>query len=266
MKRTDLLVVAMRNDRAIVGAALTGLAAVAWAHLLHEAHGMNRTGVCECIGMALNGPDMKRWAAGSLLPLSVMWIEMMVAMMIPSAAPMILTFALVNRRRREQSRPFIPSSLFVLGYLAVWSVFGIAAAAGQWVLHGAALLSPLMKTRSAVVGGVLLIAAGVFQWTPWKRACLSQCSAPLGFLLNHWREGKRGALVMGVQHGAFCTGCCGLLMALLFVAGVMNMWWVAALTVLVLLEKAVPHGRHLGAIAGLAFVLWGSWLLAGVSP
>ena len=262
MKRTELLEVALRNDRVIVAAALTSLAAVAWVHMLHEAQGMDRTGVCECLGMALSGPDTKRWAVGSLLPLSLMWVEMMVAMMIPSAAPMILIFAQVNRRRREQARPFIPTSLFVLGYLGVWSIFGIAAAAGQWVLHGAALLSPMMKTSSAVLGGVLLIAAGVFQWTPWKRACLRQCSSPLSFLLNHWREGKYGALVMGVQHGAYCTGCCGLLMALLFVAGVMNMWWVAAITLLVALEKAVPHGRRFGAVAGLAFTLWGMWLIA----
>ena len=261
MKRSDRLEIALQNDRMIVLAALAGIAAVAWGHMLHEAHGMQRTGVCQCLGMAMSGPDTKPWAIAALTPLFLMWTEMMVAMMIPSAAPMILTFALVNRQRREQERPFVPSSLFLLGYLAVWGVFSFAAALAQWALHGAALLSPMMKSSSPALGGVLLISAGAFQWTTWKRACLNHCRSPLSFLLVDWREGRMGALAMGIRHGAYCTGCCWLLMALLFVAGVMNMLWVAVITLLVLLEKVLPQGMRFGSMTGVFFFAWGMWMI-----
>jgi predicted metal-binding membrane protein len=261
MKRSAPLEIALQNDRMIVLAALAGIAAVAWSHMLHEAHGMQRTGVCQCLGMAMSGPDTKPWAIAAITPLFLMWTEMMAAMMIPSAAPMILTFARVNRQRREQERPFVPSSLFLLGYLAIWGVFSLAAALAQWVLHGAALLSPMMQSSSPALGGLLLISAGAFQWTPWKRACLNHCRSPLSFLLGDWREGRMGALAMGIRHGAYCTGCCWLLMALLFVAGVMNMLWVGVITLLVLLEKVLPQGMQFGLMTGVLFVAWGIWMI-----
>jgi predicted metal-binding membrane protein len=261
-QRTGPLEVALRHDRIIILAALVGIAAVAWAYMIYEARGMQQTGVCECLGMAMSGPDIKPWALGAILPLFLMWAEMMVAMMIPSAAPMILTFARVNRQRREQQRPFVPSSLFLLGYLVVWAAFSLAAALLQWALHAMALLSPMMESISPVLGGLLLISAGAFQWTPWKRACLHHCRSPLNFLLQDWREGRTGALAMGIQHGAYCTGCCWLLMALLFVAGVMNMLWVAIITVLVLLEKVLPPRLRFGTVLGIVFVVWGTWMIA----
>ena len=262
MKRPAPLEIALQNDRVIVLAAVVGIAAVAWGYMLHEARGMQETGVCQCLGMAMSGPDMKPWAAAAIAPLFLMWAEMMVAMMIPSAAPMILTFARVNRQRREQERPFVPSGLFLLGYLVVWAAFSFAAALAQWALHGAALLSPMMKSSSPVLGGALLISAGAFQWTPWKRACLNHCRSPLSFLLGDWREGRSGALAMGIRHGAYCTGCCWLLMVLLFVTGVMNMLWVAVITVLVLLEKVLPQWMRFGTVLGVAFVAWGAWMIA----
>ena len=262
MKRPAPLEIALQNDRLIVLAALASIAALAWGYMLHEARGMQQTGVCECLGMAMSGPDTKPWAVAAIAPLFLMWAEMMVAMMIPSAAPMILTFARVNRQRREQERPFVPSGLFLLGYLVVWAAFSFAAALAQWALHGAALLSPMMKSSSPVLGGVLLISAGAFQWTPWKRACLNHCRSPLNFLLGDWREGRGGALAMGIRHGAYCTGCCWLLMVLLFVTGVMNMLWVAVITVLVLLEKILPRWMRFGAVTGVAFVAWGAWMIA----
>src|ERR1700690_3554352 len=176
---------------------------------------------------------------------------MMVAMMIPSAAPMILTFAMVNRKRREQERPFVPTGIFLLGYLAVWTGFSALAAVAQWILHARALLSPMMVSTSPILGGGLLIAAGIFQWTPLKNACLTHCRSPLGFLMTDWREGRWGALFMGLKHGAYCAGCCWILMALLFVAGVMNLWWIAIIAVLVLLEKVAPKGFGVGKIAGV---------------
>jgi predicted metal-binding membrane protein len=212
--------------------------------------------------MAMSGPDTKAWSATTIAPLFLMWAEMMVAMMIPSAAPMILTFARVSRQRREQARPFVPASLFLLGYLLIWSAFSLFAALAQWALHGAALLSPLMKSRSPLLGAMLLICAGVFQWTTWKHACLSHCRSPLNFLLTQWREGKMGALIMGGRHGAYCTVCCWLLMLVLFVAGVMNMLWVAAITVLVLLERILPHRMRLSSITGMILLAWGGWMMA----
>ena len=197
------------------------------------------------------------------MPLFLMWAEMMVAMMIPSAAPMILTFAMVNRKRREQDRPFVPTGMFLLGYLIVWSVFSLVAALAQWTLHGAALLTPMMKSSSPLLGGGLLLVAGIFQWTPWKHACLNHCRSPLQFLLAGWQEGPGGALSMGIKHGAFCAGCCWMLMVLLFVAGVMNMLWVAAITILVLLEKVAPQSWRLRHVVGALLVAWGAWMIAG---
>ena len=212
MNHTDRLEAALRHDRMIVLAALAGIAVVAWGYMLHEARGMQQTGVCQCFGMAMSGPDASPWATATIAPLFLMWTEMMAAMMIPSAAPMILTFARVNRQRREQDRPFVPTGLFVLGYLIVWSGFSVVAALAQWALHGAALLTPMMKSTNPVFGGALLIAAGVFQWTPWKRACLNHCRSPLGFLRSgDWREGRLGAArawASGMGPGARAVAGC----------------------------------------------------------
>lgn len=254
----------LKRDRWVVLAALVAISALAWGYLAHEARAMVHTGICKCAGMIMSGPDLRTWSTSTLVPLFLMWTEMMVAMMTPSAAPMILTFAAINRQRREQQRPFVPTGLFLLGYLAVWTVFSALVAVAQWVLHATALLSPMMVSTSPLLGGGLLIAAGVFQWTPLKNACLARCRSPLSFLMTDWREGKRGAWVMGLKHGAYCAGCCWFLMALLFVAGVMNIGWVAALSILVLLEKVAPSGFYLGRIFGLAFVAWGVWLLLAV--
>jgi predicted metal-binding membrane protein len=191
-----------------------------------------------------------------------MWAVMMVAMMVPSASPMILTFAIVNRRRIEERRPFVPTTVFLLGYLLVWGSFAAAATLGQWGLHTSALLTPMMRSTSDILGGALLIAAGIFQWTPLKRVCLTQCRSPLGFIMSEWREGTRGALVMGLRHGTYCLGCCWILMGLLFVAGVMNLLWVAAIAGLILVEKVAPRGQWVGRVVGLAFTGWGAWMIA----
>ena len=250
-----------KRDRLIVIAALTGITLLTWGYMVYEARAMCQTGVCCCAGMKMSGPDTGPWAAATLLPLFLMWTEMMVAMMIPSAAPMILTFAMVQRKRREQERPFVPTGMFLLGYLVVWTGFSALAAVAQWILHAKALLSPLMVSTSPILGGVLLIVAGIFQRTPLKNACLTHCRSPLGFLMADWREGPWGAFVMGLKHGAFCTGCCWFLMALLFVAGVMNVWWIAIIAVFVLLEKVAPKGLLVGKLAGFALAIWGMSLL-----
>ena len=252
----------LKRDRLLVIAALTGITLLAWGYMVYEARAMYATGVCCCAGLKMSGPDTAPWATATLLPLFLMWTEMMVAMMIPSAAPMILTFALVQRKRREQARPFVPTAIFLLGYLVVWTGFSALAALAQWFLHAKALLSPMMVGSSPVLGGVLLIVAGVFQWTPLKNACLAHCRSPLSFLMADWREGKWGAFGMGLKHGVFCTGCCWFLMALLFVAGVMNIWWIAIIAVFVLAEKVAPRGLLVGKIAGALLVAWGVWMIA----
>jgi predicted metal-binding membrane protein len=211
---------------------------------------------------ALVAPNLHRWPLADLVLLTVMWIVMMVAMMTPTAAPVVLLFAAVNRQRRANQRPYVPTGVFLAGYLIVWAAFSLLATAVQWALHSAALLSPAMTSTSPRFGGTLLIAAGVFQLTPWKHACLRHCRTPLDFILTQWRDGRTGALVMGLRHGLSCTGCCWLLMALLFVLGVMNLLWVAALTALVLLEKIVPRSRWITRGAGIAFVAWGLALLS----
>ena len=251
----------LKRDRLILLAALTGLALLAWSYMIYEARAMYHTGVCHCAGMKMSGPDTGPWSTATLLPLFLMWAEMMVAMMIPSAAPTILTFALVNRKRREQERPYVPTSLFALGYFLVWTAFSLAAAVLQWLLHGAALISPMMKSTSPVFGGALLIAAGIFQWSSAKRACLQHCRSPLQFLLGSWQEGRAGALWMRVKHRAHCTVCCWMLMVILFVAGVMNMLWVAAITLLVVLGKMSPAWWRADRIAGIVLFAWGGWML-----
>ena len=254
----------LKRDRLIVLAALAGLALLAWGYMVYEARAMYHTGVCICAGLKMSGPDLQAWSASQLFPLFLMWAEMMVAMMVPSAAPTILIFAAVNRKRRAQERPFVPAGMFLGGYLAVWTAFSALAAVAQWALHSAALLSPMMVSTSPLLGGALLMAAGLFQWTPFKHACLAHCRSPLSFLMTDWREGRRGAFVMGLKHGAYCTGCCWFLMALLFVAGVMNIWWVAVISIFVLVEKISPRGRWVGKIAGLLLVGWGAWMAASV--
>jgi len=247
----------LKRDRAIVLAGVVGLAVLAWAYLLALARRMPH----EAMVMAMAMPHMHAWGATELLLTWVMWAVMMVAMMTPSAAPMILTFAALNRRRRAQQGPFVPTAVFALGYLLVWCGFSVLATLAQWGLHTVALLSPMLGLMSPIAGGLLLMAAGLFQWTPLKSICLTQCRSPLGFVMAEWREGTWGALVMGLRHGNYCVGCCWVLMALLFVAGVMNLLWVAALAVLVLVEKVLPHGALVGRVAGGVLVLAGLVLL-----
>ncbi len=255
------LAAVVKRDRLVIGVGIALIAGIAWWYTVYEARRMDATGVCACLGMKMGGPELGAWTAASLVPLFGMWAVMMVAMMLPSAAPMILTFAAVARNRRRAARPYVPVAVFAAGYVVIWCVFSIAAAVGQWILHREALLSPMMASSSAIFGGVLLLAAGVFQFTPLKRSCLTHCRAPLEFIMTRWREGWRGAFGMGVEHGAFCAGCCWALMALLFVLGVMNILWIAALTVLVALEKMLPRAKWLSTATGVLLACWGGWVL-----
>ena len=201
------------------------------------------------MGMSMDMP----WTMTDAVYTFVMWTVMMVAMMTPSAAPVVLLFAGMQRNKSGRRLPVI---LFVFGagYLLVWTGFSAAAAAAQWALHQTAMLSPGMKTASPWMGGAILIAAGIYQLTPSKRACLAHCQSPLGFLMSHWRNGSAGALRMGISHGAYCVGCCWALMGILFVVGVMNLAWIAALSAFVLVEKTGLAGQAIARVAGAGMV------------
>ena len=243
-----------RRERLIVGGCLAATVVLSWLYLIHLKVAMDMSGM-DMPGMVM--VDTEVWGATTVLLLFVMWVVMMVAMMVPSATPMVLAFLSVNQRRIAANRPFVPVGIFLSGYLAVWTAYSAAATFAEWALHRAALLSTTMAATSPALNGGLLIAAGVFQLTPLKRACLKGCRSPLSFLMSEWRDGAAGAFVMGLRHGAYCLGCCWILMALLFVAGVMNLFWVAMIALLVMAEKVLPKGEVLGYVAGIAMVAVG---------
>jgi predicted metal-binding membrane protein len=259
----------LRRERAIVIAALAILTALAWMDLAWLADdmamgGMDMTGFRMIpAGQGLMMPASAPWQPIEFAYVFAMWIVMMIGMMTPSVAPMILIYARVGRQAEMSGQAFAASAWFAAGYLVAWTGFSLAATFAQWALQRGALLTPMMESASNVLGGVVLIAAGVYQWTPVKEACLSYCQAPLTFIMRHggFRREATGALALGFRHGLYCIGCCWALMLLLFVGGVMNLLWIAALAVLVLLEKAMPFGKSVSRVAGVAFIAMGAWLL-----
>ncbi len=262
----------MKRDRSILLVGLVLVTMLAWLYVIREASSMKNMNTMDMsmpmnmpmdMGMDMTMPQMHTWTVIDLVLIFTMWAVMMMAMMVPTAAPMILLFATFNRKRRERQRPFVRTGIFLLGYLIVWTGFSIIAALAQWGLHRAALLSPMMVSTSSVLGGSLLVAAGIFQWTPLKNTCLAHCRSPLDFFSSDWREGNGGALIMGLKHGAYCLGCCWILMLLLFVTGVMNLIWIAAIAVFVLIEKAAPaqFRAYVSGGAGLVLVGWGLFML-----
>lgn len=235
---------------------ITSLAAVtvaAWVGTVATASGM--------ADMATMPHMTPSWPADRLVAVAVMWVVMMAAMMVPSAAPMFLTYTGVVRRQHPAALSALRSAVFAVGYLVVWTAFGLGATAMQWQLSQARLLST--GQLSPVLGGVVLIVAGAYQFTPWKRACLGKCRTPLGFLLHDWRDGSGGAFRMGLRHGLSCTGCCCGLMVILFAVGVMNLVWMAAVTAVVGAEKLLPGGHRIALAGGAALIGLGCWMLAG---
>jgi predicted metal-binding membrane protein len=202
------------------------------------------------------------WGIAEFAAMLVMWAVMMAAMMLPSVMPVISLYARVGTKRAAQNQSRQPTWPFVTGYLLAWAGFSVLATLANWGLHSGGYLTSMMGSAAPRLGGIVLIAAGVYQWTPLKNACLSHCRSPLAFLADHWREGRTGALTMGLEHGAYCVGCCWFLMALLFVLGVMNVAWIAVLTVFILVEKMVPFGKWWSRGAGAILVMWGAWLVS----
>jgi len=185
-------------------------------------------------------------------------------MMLPSVTPMVLIYAAVARKSIAQGTPAAPTTAFVSGYIFMWSIFSLFATLAQWGLDQAALLSPMMVSNSVGLGASLLIAAGIYQWLPIKDKCLRNCRSPAHFIANHWQSGIMGAFRMGLSHGAFCLGCCWVLMGLLFVGGVMNLLWIAAITIFVLLEKILPCGEVSGRVMGLVMITAGGIIAFGI--
>lgn len=244
------------KDRLIVFSGLALITVFSWAYMIHMAMSMTGT------GMNMTKPCLMHWGVGDIIHLFIMWTIMMAAMMLPAATPMIIMFAAVNGQLSKGESPLIATWLFILGYLAVWTAYSGLATLAQWGLHLSALLTHHMVITSPLLGGSLLIAAGIFQWTPFRDACMSKCRSPQGFLMTEWREGQRGAMIMGLKAGLFCVGCCWLLMVLSFVLGVMNMIWMAAITAFMLMEK-ITDNKWISRMAGLILVVWGLWVLTG---
>jgi predicted metal-binding membrane protein len=217
--------------------------------------------------MGMMAPAASPWSAVEFALVFVMRAVMMVGMMTPSAAPMILLYARVRRQSRSSGKPLAATGWFAAGYFLAWTGFSLAATLVQWVLERTALLDARMASASTVVGAVVLIAVGIYQWTPIKNACLVQCQTPLGFLMRHggFRTDVLGCLRLGLLHGIYCVGCCWVLMTLLFVVGVMNVLWIALLALLVLLEKLTPWGRWIARIVGVVCVVTGAWMMTSLS-
>ena len=238
----------MRNRHVIAGCIVL-ITALAWAYLFRLDHDMSR------MTMAMDMP----WSLKDFFLTFLMWSVMMVGMMSASAAPVLMLFTQLGESRGDP-RATIMGMLFGAGHLAVWIAFSAVAALLQWQLHENALLSSGIALTSTRAAGVILIAAGLYQLTPVKSACLTRCQSPLGFLMSNWRDGNKGALQLGLRHGVYCLGCCWALMCVLFVVGVMNLAWVAALTAFVLAEKLGPAGTRIARaggvlLAGLGVVL-----------
>jgi predicted metal-binding membrane protein len=250
-----------RRDRLVNWLSLVLVTALAWAYLVHldrrMSSSMAHDSMMAEMGMTMDMP----WTATDVFFTFTMWAVMMVGMMTGTAAPMLLLFAGAARGTRGRAAAV---TIFGLGYLIVWVGFSAGAALAQWMLHQAAMLTPAMAASNGRLAGGILVAAGAYQLTPVKGACLTRCRSPLGFLMTNWRGGALGALQMGLRHGVYCLGCCWLLMCLLFVVGVMNLVWVAALTVFVLFEKVGPFGLIVARVAGAIMIVAGIVVAAGV--
>lgn len=259
---------APRRERAFILAGLAGVTALAWFYLFVVAgdmEGMSGGGMGVMADAA--GPHLAAWSPLDWVMMVLMWAIMMVGMMLPSATPNILLFAAVRRRHNARKQntgghAIAPVWAFAGGYLAAWTAFSVVATVLQWGLERLALTNPMMATTSAALGGIVLIATGLYQLSPVKNRCLEHCRSPVEYLAAHWRPGTTGAIRMGLEHGLYCIGCCWPLMGLLFVGGVMNLLWVAAITMFVLLEKVAPYGHAIRRFAAVVLVVWGAATLA----
>jgi predicted metal-binding membrane protein len=261
----------LRRERVLTAALLAVLCVLAWSYVLSGA-GMGPPSVAfrpyaaePVAGMDMPGAGRDAWTFGGWVLAVAMWWTMMIAMMLGSAAPTILLYARVRRHAAAsagETSQVAPAGAFTAGYLLVWLAFSLAAASVQWALQMAGLLADGLGSQSRWFSAAVLTAVGLYQFSSLKHACLARCRLPTDFLSRHWRAGRSGAVRLGVLHGGYCVGCCWLLMALLFVGGVMNLLWIAALTLLVTSEKILPGGRWIARAAGVAMLAWAAAVLA----
>jgi predicted metal-binding membrane protein len=258
----------LRRDRLIVAACLALICLLSWYYLLRGAG----TGMSTLAMTTWQfPPPLHASGGGAHWPvlywciMLLMWWVMMIAMMVPSAGPMILLYARVKRKSQQRNAAApgaIPTVTFLAGYLLAWLVFSLVATVLQWALEQAGLVhGMLMWSNSHALSGVFLLAAGVYQFSPLKSACLAHCRSPVSFLSSHWRNGSLGALRMGLDHGLYCVGCCWFLMLLLFVGGIMNLVWIAGLAIFVLLEKLLPRGVYVARLSGGLMIMAGAYVL-----
>lgn len=238
----------LRNNLWLLVSSLTLIASLAWIYILSGA-GMSMAPVS--------------WTPSYAVIILAMWWVMMVAMMLPSAGPVILLAAAINSRSQASTLPYGRAGFFTAGYLLVWLVFSIIATAMQWYLQEANQLSMTLQSNNHLFSGCILLAAGLWQLSPIKQACLRHCRSPVWFLTRRRRPGNWGSLLMGAEHGSYCLGCCWFLMALLFVGGVMNLYWIAGLAIYVLMEKLLPFGAVLSNIIGWILLGWGGYYFVG---
>lgn len=251
----------IKRDRAIVLTGLIITVILSWAYILNGAGMDMDMPVSMPASMEMRGTSAI-WTPGYWVLMFVMWWVMMVAMMLPSAAPMILLFATVNKGAARKESRAVPTFVFAAGYLIIWGGFSLLAVFAQWALTSLSLLDQMMQSNSRFLGAALLTSAGLYQFTPVKDACLKNCKSPVQFIMGHWIPGRIGALKMGLLHGVFCLGCCWFLMGLLFFGGVMNTLWIGGLALYVLLEKLMPNGRIVEKIVGGILVIWGVVMIA----
>jgi predicted metal-binding membrane protein len=266
-----LLETVLRRDRFVIIGGLVTVIAAAWIWILLGAGtgmdvammaGAPKQPMHEGMGdMAMGLMTPAVWTPAYAALIFSMWWIMMIAMMLPSAAPMLLLFARVNRKEKAARQPYVPTAIFTAGYVSAWGAFSVIAAGLQWGLERFGLLS-MMASTSVWLGGAILIAAGVWQLTPIKNVCLRHCRSPLSFLSGSWRPGRLGAFHMGLEHGAYCLGCCWFLMGLLFFGGIMNLYWIAGIALFVLIEKTIPMVHWIARAAGAGLIGWGAVLLA----
>jgi len=263
------LTVVLKRDRAIVAACLVVLVLLAWAYIVWladdmEMGGMDMTGFRMIpAGRGLTMPVEAPWRAIEFAFVFVMWAVMMVGMMTPSAAPLILIYTRVARQAAAQQQPFAASTFLAVGYLLAWAAFSLLATGAQWAIERQGWLTPSMASAGTFFSGLIMIGAGLYQWTRLKDSCLRQCQFPLQFIQRHggFRADALGSLELGARHGVYCLGCCWALMTLLFVVGVMNVFWIALITIFILAEKFLPFGRQISLLSGTLFLAAGVWLI-----
>lgn len=241
-------------------AALVVLSALAWLGTIYQAGSMG-LGMVTC-SMTMGTP----FSLSNVALYVVLWGVMMMAMMLPAMTPIVGLFQTIARRKREQGLPFTPVWVFITGYVALWTLTGGVGYAADMAIQSLPEAFPGLRAYGFVIGGLTLIGAGVYQLTPFKYLCLSQCRSPMGFLLTSWRDGAAGAFRMGVEHGAYCLGCCWSLMVVLFVMGTMNLVWMGVLSIVIFVEKIVPHGVELGKATGVTLILFGAVMTVGMIP